>query len=46
MTKEEWMHMMTYSGTDMIVDDADFMVDPSLVTSCKAELKVWGYLMT
>ncbi len=45
MAKDDWMHMMTSSGKDMIVDEADYTVDPSLVTSCKAKLKVWGYLM-
>jgi hypothetical protein len=38
------MHMMTCSGTGMIVDDTDHMVDPRLETTCKAKLKVWGYL--
>ncbi len=45
MTKEERMHMTTCSRTGMIMDDADHTVGPSLVTTCKAELKVWGYLM-
>jgi hypothetical protein len=30
----------------MIVDDTNHTVDPSLVTACKAELKIWGYLTT
>jgi hypothetical protein len=46
MTKEEWMHMRTCSKTDMIVDDTDHTVDPSLVMTCKAKLKVWGEIMT
>ncbi len=38
--------MTACSGIDMIVDDTNHTVDPSLVIACKAELKVWGYLTT
>ncbi len=43
--KEKWIHMTTCSAIDRKIDEVNHTVDPILVTTCKAELKVWGYLM-
>jgi hypothetical protein len=46
MMTEEWVHMTTFTGTEMKINDVVHRIDPNLVTSSDKKLKVWGYLMT
>ena len=45
-TKEERMHATTWTGTTMIQDDTDHVIDKELVTESEDEFKVWAYVMT
>jgi hypothetical protein len=46
MTKEERIHMTTWSGVDQAVDNVVHAIDEELVTESEDELKVWAYVMT
>jgi hypothetical protein len=46
MTREEWIHVTTWSGTGQAVDDVVHTIDKELVTNSEDKLKVWAYVMT
>ncbi len=45
-TKEERMHATTWTGTTMVQDDTDHVIDKELMTTSEDEFKVWAYVMT
>ena len=46
MTREERLHVTTWSDTEPPINDTEHAVDPELLTDLEDEIKVWGYLMT
>ena len=46
MTREERLHVTTWSDTEPPINNTEHAVDPELLTDSEDEIKVWGYLMT